>query len=57
MCAILPPANHRFNSVGVPVPSAEIKLIDVPDANYFANSTPQQGEILIRGPSVSKGYC
>jgi long-chain acyl-CoA synthetase len=39
------------------VPSCEIKLIDVPEANYFSTNTPPQGEILIRGPSITKGYC
>lgn len=57
MCAILPPDFHQYGTVGVPVPSCEIKLVDVPDANYFATNNPPQGEVLIRGPSVTKGYC
>lgn len=55
--AILPPDFHQYGTVGVPVPSCEIKLIDVPEANYFSTNTPPQGEILIRGPSITKGYC
>lgn len=57
MCAILPPDFHQYGSVGVPVPSCEIKLVDVEEANYFSSNTVPQGEVLIRGPSVTKGYC
>ena len=56
MCAILPPELHQYNVVGLPVPSVEIKLLDVPDAGYFAKGNPQQGEVCIRGPSVTSGY-
>lgn len=54
MCAILVPELMQYGSVGVPVPAVEVKLVDVPDAGYFA--TKNQGEIWIRGPAVSKGY-
>jgi long-chain acyl-CoA synthetase len=40
-------------TVGSPVPSVEIKLIDVPNTNYRSNNN--QGEICIRGPSIFKG--
>lgn len=54
MCAILTPELMQYGCVGVPVPAVEVKLVDVPDAGYFA--TNNQGEIWIRGPAVSKGY-
>jgi long-chain acyl-CoA synthetase len=40
-------------TVGTPVPSVEIKLIDVPGTNYRSNNN--QGEICIRGPTIFKG--
>jgi len=56
MCAILPPELIRYGCVGLPVPSTEIKLLDAKDAGYFSTNTPPQGEVCIRGPSVTKGY-
>ncbi|KAK9639602.1 long-chain fatty acid-CoA ligase [Aspergillus fumigatus] len=34
----------------------EIKLVDFPDAGYFTKNDPPQGEILIRGGSVTSYY-
>ncbi|KAH0833871.1 hypothetical protein J3R83DRAFT_11038 [Lanmaoa asiatica] len=56
MCAVLPPELMQYGAVGLPVPCIEIKLIDVPEAGYKATGNPPQGEVCIRGPSVTKGY-
>jgi long-chain acyl-CoA synthetase len=53
---ILPPSMLQTGVVGVPVPSIEAKLVDFPDANYFSTNSPPQGEVWIRGGSISKGY-
>ncbi|CDU25260.1 related to long-chain-fatty-acid-CoA ligase [Sporisorium scitamineum] len=56
MTAILHPKFYDFGCVGGCVPAVEVKLRDVPDAGYFSTNDPPQGEVLIRGPSVTKGY-
>ncbi|KAF8331842.1 long-chain-fatty-acid-CoA-ligase [Cantharellus anzutake] len=56
MCTVLTPDQFIYGSVGTPMPSIEIKLVDVPEANYLTSNSPQQGEVWIRGPSVTGGY-
>jgi long-chain acyl-CoA synthetase len=56
MCAIMTPESWELGSVGVPMACTEVKLVDVADAGYFANNKPSQGEIWLRGPSISSGY-
>ncbi|KAJ2161779.1 long-chain fatty acid-CoA ligase [Coemansia sp. RSA 552] len=48
------PDDPTFNNVGAPCPSVEMKLVDVPEAKYFASDG--RGEIWVRGPSVFEGY-
>ena len=56
MCTIMPPECFSYGPVGLVMPSVEIKLKDVPEAGYLSTNNPPQGEVLIRGPSVIKGY-
>ncbi|KAF8260067.1 long-chain-fatty-acid-CoA-ligase [Lactarius quietus] len=56
MCSILPPEMLRYNTVGLPSPSIEIKLLDVPEAGYLSTNNPPSGEVLLRGPPVIDGY-
>ncbi|RMZ77029.1 hypothetical protein DV738_g4553, partial [Chaetothyriales sp. CBS 135597] len=34
----------------------EVKLVDFPEAGYFSTNKPPQGEIWMRGPSITEGY-
>ncbi|KAI8388789.1 uncharacterized protein BYT42DRAFT_561233 [Radiomyces spectabilis] len=57
MCAIMTPEFYKIGAVGSIVPCCEVKLVDVPDAGYLSTNTPKpQGEIWVRGPSITTGY-
>ena len=55
-CLMTPDIGVMHGCVGVPVSSIEIKLVDVPDTDYKTTNDPPQGEIYLRGPSITKGY-
>ena len=57
MGILMDPLSWTDQALGEVVGSAEIKLVDFPDAGYYATNTPHpQGEIWIRGDSVAAGY-
>lgn len=39
---------------GAPAGCTLLKLIDVPELNYYSNEG--KGEIMVKGPHVTKGY-
>ena len=46
--------DHTVGHIGVPLPSLQVKLVDVPEKEYFAKDN--RGEICFKGPTVFKGY-
>jgi long-chain acyl-CoA synthetase len=56
MGALQDPMAWNPDALGEIPGSIEIKLVDFLEAGYSAKNTPPQGEILIRGASVTSGY-
>jgi long-chain acyl-CoA synthetase len=42
--------------IGIPMPSTDVKLVDVDNPNREITAIGQSGEIWIKGPQVMKGY-
>ncbi|CAG7934710.1 unnamed protein product [Penicillium nalgiovense] len=56
MGALNDPLAWNPDALGEIPASIEVKLVDFPDAGYLTSNTPPQGEIFIRGGSVTTGY-
>jgi long-chain acyl-CoA synthetase len=56
MGALQDPLEWTDDTLGDIPGCIEIKLVDFPEAGYFATNTPPQGEILIHGDAVMEGY-
>ena len=56
MGALNDPLTMTFDAHGDIPASIEEKLVDYPDAGYFTTNNPPQGELCIRGPSVTTEY-
>uniref|UniRef100_A0A1W7RAI0 Long-chain-fatty-acid--CoA ligase n=1 Tax=Hadrurus spadix TaxID=141984 RepID=A0A1W7RAI0_9SCOR len=53
-CTLSLQGDHTADHVGPPIPCCKIKLVDVPDMEYYA--ADGKGEICIKGNNVFKGY-
>ncbi len=51
--AVCTPRAHRVGTVGLPIPGVELRVV-TPDRQLLPAG--QEGEILVRGPGVMKGY-
>ena len=47
--------NRKIGSVGLAIPNTEMKIVDVEDYNKIV-PIGEEGEIMIKGPQVMKGY-
>jgi len=53
-CTLTIPGDSSAGHVGPPLASCYIKLVDVPDMEYYAREG--SGEVCVKGPTVFKGY-
>jgi len=55
VATMAPLGRIKDNSVGVPMPDTEVKIVDV-DTGTKEMPTGETGEIIIKGPQIMKGY-
>jgi len=53
-CTLTAPGDPQPDQVGPPLPCNNIKLVDIPDMEYFTSRG--QGEICLMGSNIFKGY-
>jgi long-chain acyl-CoA synthetase len=53
-CTLMTVADFSYDSVGALTGAMTAKLVDVPDAGYFAKNN--QGEILLKAKCITRGY-
>jgi len=42
--------------IGAPIGRTRIRLVDVPEMDYSVSDQPPRGELVVKGPTVFKGY-
>lgn len=47
--------NHRFGTIGLPIPDTDCKLVDLDDPEKEVGED-DEGELCIAGPQIMKGY-
>ena len=55
VATMAPVGRIKDNSVGVPMPDTEVKIVDV-ETGAKEMPTGETGEIIIKGPQIMKGY-
>lgn len=56
MGALSNPDTWEYGYTGGMETCVECKLVDVPELGYYVTNDPPQGEVLLRGPSMTSGY-